>query len=177
LQAGSGKNKGAEAAMGRRQARETVIRTLYQVEVGGIDSEKAFQNTADINETLDEEAERLPLNTEDYQFARDLVFGTISNKQEIDEIIAALSRDWNIDRLARVDHNIMRLALYEILHREDIPASVTVNEAVDLAKLYGSEESGRFVNGILGRVLKKGLPQLHTLPEEFDGEHLMKEDL
>jgi len=165
--------------MGRRQARETVLRTLYQVEVGGIESERAIKNTSDISETLEEEAEKLgPLNQEDFKFARELVFGTIGHQSEIDGIIAALSRDWNIERLARVDHNIMRLAVYEIMHRDDIPSSVTVNEAVDLAKLYGGEESGKFVNGILGKLIKNCVAEGLAPESEFLGEaSLMKEDL
>jgi transcription antitermination factor NusB len=79
--------------------------------------------------------------------------GTVENLAEIDRIIAAYSKDWQLDRLARVDRNIMRLAVYEILYREDIPAGVSVNEAVELAKIFGGEDSGRFVNGILGRVV------------------------
>ncbi|HBV96842.1 MAG: hypothetical protein JL50_15325 [Peptococcaceae bacterium BICA1-7] len=165
--------------MGRRQARETVLRTLYQVEVGGVESERAINNTASINETLEEEAEKLgPLNQEDLSFARELVYGTIGHQNEIDGIIAALSRDWNIERLARVDHNIMRLAVYEILHRDDIPSSVTINEAVDLAKLYGSDESGKFVNGVLGKLIKNSTSAGVTPESEFIREaSLMKEDL
>ncbi|MFZ5644062.1 MAG: transcription antitermination factor NusB [Bacillota bacterium] len=149
--------------MGRRQAREAALRTLYQVDVGGIESEAAIKNTTEINETLEEEADRVgPLGQDDLAFAREIIFGTIKNKNEIDSIIAGISRDWNVERLARVDHNIMRMAVFEIMHRDDIPFSVTVNEAVDLAKTYGSDESGKFVNGILGMVTRNSKTMNHV---------------
>lgn len=164
--------------MGRRQAREAVLRTLYQFELGGADYEKAISNAAAINETLDEDSEKLgPLNTDDLKFAHELFLGTISHQGEIDGIIAALSRDWNVERLAKVDHNIMRMAIFEIIHRDDIPASVTINEAVDLAKAYGSDDSGKFVNGILGKFIKSDTagPAAHKPAE--GGIDYLKEDI
>ncbi len=128
--------------MGRRQAREAALQSLYQVDVGGADPEKAMTDITELN----------GLSQEDLSFARELVLGSIGRLQEIDTIIAALSRDWNIERLARVDHNIMRMAIFEILYREDIPFGVAVNEAVELAKTFGGNDSGRFVNGILAQV-------------------------
>lgn len=131
--------------MGRRQAREAAMKTLYQMDVGGIDPEVAIKNTAEID----------IIAPDDLIFTRELVLGSIQHLSEIDDTITALSRDWNIERLARVDRNIMRMAIYEILYRDDIPFSVTVNEAVELAKTFGSEDSGKFVNGILGKVARK----------------------
>lgn len=131
--------------MGRRQAREAAIQALYQVDVGGADPEKAMADTAEMTN----------IAPEDMAFMRELVLGAISHLRDIDKIIASLSRDWNIERLARVDHNIMRMAIYEILYRDDIPFGVTVNEAVELAKTFGGKDSGRFVNGILAQVGNK----------------------
>lgn len=131
--------------MGRRQARETALKSLYQVDVGGVEPESAIVHAAELDQ----------LSPEDIDFTRELVMGSINNMREIDRTIALLSRDWNIDRLARVDHNIMRMAIYEIMYRSDIPFGVTVNEAVELAKIYGGGESGKFVNGILGKVTPK----------------------
>ncbi|KJS00702.1 MAG: nitrogen utilization protein B [Peptococcaceae bacterium BRH_c4a] len=131
--------------MGRRQAREAAMKTLYQMDVGGIDPEVAIKNTAEIE----------AITPDDLIFTRELVLGSTEHLSEIDDTIAALSRDWNIERLARVDRNIMRMAIYEILYRDDIPFSVTVNEAVELAKTFGSEDSGKFVNGVLGKVARK----------------------
>ncbi|MHB8157932.1 MAG: transcription antitermination factor NusB [Desulfocucumaceae bacterium] len=150
--------------MGRRQAREAVLRTLYQVDVTGIDCEMAIKNTAEISESLEEEVEKLGnLGADDLSYARDIVFGSIKHEKEIDEMIAALSKDWNIERLAMVDHNIMRIAVFEIMYREDIPLSVSVNEAVELAKLYGSDDSGKFINGILGKLIRDKLAGMETV--------------
>lgn len=128
--------------MGRRQSREAALQVLYQVDVGGADPDKALADTAELNE----------IDPEDLKFTRELVLGSMSHIEDIDRIIATLSKDWNIERLARVDHNIMRIAIFEIMHRDDIPFGVTVNEAVELAKTFGGGDSGRFINGILAHV-------------------------
>jgi len=132
--------------MKRRKAREVALQSLYQIDVGGVEAERAINQTLEINET-----------SPDYiSFTRELVFGTIEHLGVIDKIIADLSKDWNLERLARVDHNIMRMAIFEIMYRDDIPYRVTVNEAVELSKTFGGEDSKRFVNGILGMVVKNG---------------------
>lgn len=79
--------------------------------------------------------------------------GTIENLEKIDSIIDEYSIDWKLDRLANVDKNILRFSIFEIIFREDIPYEVTINEAVEITKKYSSKESGKFVNGILGKVL------------------------
>lgn len=131
--------------MGRRQSREAVLKSLYQIDVGGASPERAMADALAFT----------GLTPEDSVFMSELVLGAMEHLTEIDRIIASLSKDWNIDRLARVDHNIMRMAVYEIIYRDDIPFGVTVNEAVELAKKYGGEESGKFVNGVLGQVIHK----------------------
>ncbi|OPX86569.1 MAG: hypothetical protein A4E53_03003 [Pelotomaculum sp. PtaB.Bin104] len=130
--------------MSRRQARERALQVLFQVDLGSADPDEAFVK-------MDESFGALNKNED---FARMLVEGTLVHLETIDRIIGAISRDWNIDRMANVDRNIMRLALYEIYYCPDIPNSVSVNEAVDLGKSFGGEESGKFINGILGRVVE-----------------------
>jgi N utilization substance protein B len=129
--------------MGRRQSREVALQALYQVDVGKSDPESAINYLA-----LNSGA-----GSDDMDFARELVMGALANLQEIDRIIVSYSKDWQLERLARVDRNIMRLSIYEIIYRSDIPPSVSVNEAVELAKVFGGEDSSKFVNGILGRVV------------------------
>ncbi len=85
-------------------------------------------------------------------FAVPLIQGTIEKRPEIDEMIQKFTENWAMDRIAAVDRNILRLAIYEMLFRDDIPPIVSINEAVDIAKKFSTEESGRFVNGILDRV-------------------------
>jgi len=135
--------------MSRRQARERALQVLFQVDLGNVDPTEAFFK-------MDESLGRLKKNIE---FSQELVSGTLANMRSIDQIIAEISKDWNIKRMANVDRNIMRLALYEILYCKDIPNNVSVNEAIELGKVFGSEESGKFINGILGRVLEN--------PEEY----------
>ncbi|OAT86529.1 transcription antitermination factor NusB [Desulfotomaculum copahuensis] len=130
--------------MGRRQAREAALQTMFQIDIGRVGPEAALAH-------VHSEA---GLKAEDLQFARELVMGTIEHLSGLDAVITRLSRDWRLDRLAAVDRNLMRLALFEIFYRDDIPSGVSVNEAVELAKAFGGPESGRFINGILGRVVK-----------------------
>ena len=91
-------------------------------------------------------------------FLGDLVKGTVSHLREIDEILTKYAVDWRLDRMANTDRNVLRLAVHELLFMPDIPVSVTASEAVALAKRYGDEESGRFVNGILGNIVRQMAP-------------------
>ncbi len=130
--------------MSRRKARERALQVLYQIDVGGADPAAAFSY---MNEGFG------AIKDSD-GFARRIVCGTLENMARIDRIIVAVSKEWNINRMAKVDRNIMRLALYEMLCCEDIPKNVSVNEAVELGKIFGGEDSGRFINGILGKVIE-----------------------
>jgi len=82
-------------------------------------------------------------------FARDLVLGTCEKKREIDGMIRQSSRNWRLERMSRLDRSILRMAVFEILYREDIPPKVSIDEAVELGKQFGNVESGKFINGIL----------------------------
>lgn len=130
--------------MGRRTARDAAFKALFWVDCTGGDPEGALAYLGD----------ELACSGADMTFARDLVHGVLANQAQLDGIIANLSREWQVRRMPYVDRNVMRLALFEIVHRADIPAGVSANEAVELAKMYGGEESGRFVNGIIGQVAK-----------------------
>jgi len=91
-------------------------------------------------------------------FAERLVQGVLTHAETIDAIIRENAANWSLERMARTDRNILRMAIYELLHVDDVPGSVTINEAVELAKIYGDADSGRFVNGILGNVLRRYAP-------------------
>ncbi len=86
-------------------------------------------------------------------FAQELIRGTVEHLAELDRKIAAFAEGWAVERMANVDRNIMRLAAYEIFCRDDIPERVSINEAIELAKRFGSEESAKFINGILDRLV------------------------
>jgi N utilization substance protein B len=130
--------------MSRRQARERALQVLFQVDLGGVDPVEAFVQ-------MDEDYGKLE-GSED--FTAELVLGVIENSAFIDGIISAISKDWSLDRIANVDRIIMRLALYEVFFCPGIPNNVSVNEAIELGKMYGGAESGKFINGILGKVIE-----------------------
>lgn len=126
----------------RTRAREFALKALYQTEM----TKENCKDSLNIFWT-DHKAE------EDVkEFATQLVSGTIENLKKIDETIARHTDNWEISRIARVDRNILRLATYELMFRDDIPPKVSINEAVDIAKKYGDVESGNFVNGVLDSI-------------------------
>lgn len=129
--------------MGRRQARETALQALFQIDMGKVEPNFALSNTA----------EEFGAGPQELEFARELVQGALEHLTEIDQMISNVSKEWQLSRMANVDRNIMRLALYEMNYREDIPRNVSVNEAVELAKVFGGPESSKFVNGILGKLV------------------------
>lgn len=132
--------------MTRRQARETAMKVLFQVDIGKNDVDTAMKHML---------AEDSASET-DVSFLKRLVEGTTANLSEIDRVLTETAVEWKLERMLGTDRNILRLAVYEILFCPDIPDSATVNEAVELAKTYGDDHSGKFVNGILGNVIRGG---------------------
>ncbi len=94
-----------------------------------------------------------PLSEAGTVFAIDLVEGVSVKREELDQLIGRYAPEWPVDQIAIIDRNVLRLAIYEILVRDDTPIKVAINEAVELAKEFGSESSGRFVNGVLGSLV------------------------
>ncbi len=132
--------------MSRRKAREMALQTLYQLDFNAVDPELAL--TAAVEEAGEPD-------TKTKAYAWQLVSGTTTNRAAIDEVIVSVSAEWKLDRMASVDRNIARLAIYEMrFGSEPLSPNVVINEAVELAKTFGTEESGRFVNGILGSLVK-----------------------
>ncbi len=129
----------------RRKARELAVQILYQMEMKGAEPKVVFE--------LFWEAESVPPDIR--QFTTDLVEGTYRNRKEIDELIEKHSLHWKLNRMAVVDRNILRLGVYELLYLHDVPTSVILNEAIEIAKKFGTEESGAFINGILDNVAKE----------------------
>lgn len=107
-----------------------------------------------VKRTPAEVAERKMLVRESFEHAQRLVRGTLDSLNEIDELIRAHAENWRLERMPPIDRNILRLALYEMLHEESVPKVVIVDEAIELAKKFGAENSGRFVNGLLDGVLR-----------------------
>lgn len=128
--------------MSRRKAREMALQALFQMDMSGVSAERALTTIFQENGIED-------------RFTRSLVQGAEQKMTEIDQKIQEHAIDWKLQRMSGVDRNILRLATYELLvPQEDAPPRVSINEAVELAKKYGTEESAKFVNGILGAMLK-----------------------
>jgi N utilization substance protein B len=123
----------------RRKAREIALQVLYSLNFVNIDTQDA----------LDLFWGNFVAPKAAKEFAAFLVQGTCEHKEELDKLIAGCSDNWSLGRMSRVDINILRLAVFELLYCDDIPPKVTLNEAVDLGKTFGSENSGSFINGIL----------------------------
>lgn len=124
----------------RRSGRELAFRLLFQIDVGGGTLDEVFAAARIASEA----------SSEVWVFARDLAQGAWNERAQIDPIIEKYASGWTLDRMANVDRNLLRLCLYEITRRDDIPASVSINEAVELAKKYSTADSAKFINGILG---------------------------
>ncbi|MBU1147763.1 MAG: transcription antitermination factor NusB [Candidatus Omnitrophica bacterium] len=128
----------------RTLARECALKILYRIEISKDsvkDSMKDFWSV----EKVDKEVK---------DFANSIVDGACENLSGIDKLISKYADNWDIKRMAVIDKNILRMGIYEMLHREDIPQKVSINEAIELAKRYGDVDSGKFVNGILDKVRK-----------------------
>jgi N utilization substance protein B len=149
------------AIRNRRQGREAALRTLYQIEVGGSEPSVAIRD-------MHVEANLTP---DVLEFAERLVRGVLNHEESIDESISARLIDWTLDRIPAVDRNILRIGCYELYHCAEIPPAVTLNEAIELAKKYSTAESGRFVNGVLGRALQDS-PKADWNPAEAPSEQI-----
>ncbi len=140
--------------MSRRQAREAALQALFQLDLNPADREdqqEMYESLA-IDNVLGE-AEQMSVRDRGYM--EQLVKGTLANKAEIDDLIARSSREWKVSRMAAVDRNITRMAAYEMFFQEEkLTPGIAINEAVELAKKFGSDDSGRYVNGILGAMIK-----------------------
>ncbi len=130
----------------RTKAREYALKILYQIEMT-----KDDQDTALTSFWGREEAER---DESVKEFTGQLVRGVTGNIKDIDAKITRYATNWQIDRMAVVDRNILRMATFEILYLKDIPPKVSINEAIDIAKKYGDKDSGKFVNGVLDKINK-----------------------
>ncbi|TCS79286.1 transcription antitermination factor NusB [Pectinatus cerevisiiphilus] len=134
--------------MSRRQARCAALQTLFQLDLNNIlDRENAINAVLSITKVLKDA---------DSRYMRILVNGAIDNKAYIDKKISSVSGDWHINRMPAVDRNILRIAVYELeFGSDDLTPKIIINEAVELAKQFGTDNSSRFINGVLGSIVKK----------------------
>lgn len=127
----------------RRRARIAAFQALFEVDTVRHEPDAA----------LGQRLVEAPLTEEGAAFCRELLYGVLSRRPDLDAAIHEIAPEWPLEQMAPVDRNILRLAAYEILYDDSTPAKVAINEAVELAKTFGSDSSGRFVNGVLGTVL------------------------
>jgi N utilization substance protein B len=126
----------------RRKSREFALQVLYQLTI----------IKQDVTTALAQFQENFLSDGRADDFLKRLVQGVLEHRSELDRLIETYSENWRLDRINLVDRNILRLALFELLYCEEIPPKVTINEAIDLGKRFGSEDSGSFINGILDRI-------------------------
>ncbi len=138
----------------RRRSRELAIKVLFHLEFSGDDPAIAFDLVCN-NFGFAEDVQA---------FSRALVFGVRDNLKELDGLIGKTSKNWRLQKIAKVDRCILRIAAYELLYRDDIPPKVSINEAVDLAKKFGAEESGAFINGIVDKIYNTLIDAEKSLP-------------
>lgn len=126
----------------RRRAREVALHVFYQMDI----------SQGDAQEVLDLYWENFKPTEKVREFCQRLIEGVCRNRSEIDQLIEENSENWTLKRMAVVDRNILRLATFELLHCPDIPFKATLNEAIELAKKFGADDSGAFINGILDKI-------------------------
>jgi N utilization substance protein B len=151
----------------RREGRERAVQFLFQIDLNPpADVEEALSTFWSLQRPAVIEADKGPATwgqrvelpppsaaeTAVRLFAEPLIRGALKHRDELDATIRKFARNWDLERMAVVDRNVLRLAIYEMLYREDIPPVVAINEAVDIAKKFSTDDSGKFVNGILDRV-------------------------
>jgi N utilization substance protein B len=129
----------------RHQGRELALQALYQIDIRGGAS----------REDLVLFFESFPADDRARRFATQLVEGVRAEREALDRELANALEHWSVPRLSRVDHNILRLALFELLRLDEVPVRVTIDEAIELAKRYGDKDSGRFVNGVLDQLAER----------------------
>jgi N utilization substance protein B len=126
----------------RRRARELAIQVLFHMEY----------NPGDPGESFERVCESFSPPKEVRPYSREVVVGVWENRTDLDRLISRSSKNWRVERMSRVDINILRIAIYEVLYMKDVPPKVSIDEAVELGKRYGTEESGAFINGILDHI-------------------------
>jgi N utilization substance protein B len=145
----------------RRRAREHSLQFLYQ-----IDLLKSSSPQIDILKQVElywADKDKLP-EKQVVDFSNRINIGTLENLQTVDDIISKCSKNWKFNRISKIDRNILRIAVYELLFMKDVPRKVVINEAIEIAKKFGTEESGSFINGILDNVNK-------NINEEVSHDH------
>lgn len=140
-------------ASNRHLGRIIALQTLYEQEFRQDAGDKSF----DVSDVLDRNIARYEALVDDVDFIRELVTGVSDHQTELDDTLQPIAPEWPIDQIARMDRIILRIGLYELQHGTKVPPKVVINEAIELAKAFGSENSSKFINGVLGTALRNQL--------------------
>lgn len=149
MTARQGSEPASEEYRERRRAREAALQMLYHCEVGRATADEAIAAHGEIEQATPLESQQAR------RFAARLVTGTVEHAPDIDPVVAASAEHWRPERMAIIDRLILRMAVYQLRYMPDVPPTVVINEAIELARRFGGEESGRFVNGVLDAVKRK----------------------
>lgn len=133
-------------ASNRHLGRIVALQTLYEYDFRSYCNDESV----DINEILGRSIERYDTAIQDKEFVEQLVRGVVENSKELDDFIAPIAPEWPIEQIARIDKVVLRMSIYQLQEMSDVPPKVAINEAVELAKAFGSDNSSKFVNGVLG---------------------------
>lgn len=150
----------------RHLARAIALQSLYEWDF--------YRGSKDPMVVADRNLEEFAHQLDEKDFARDIVKGVVLYQQEIDSAIKRFAPDWPLEKITTVDRNVLRIASYELLHNFEIPSKVAINEAIELAKTFGGESSGKFVNGVLGAIYRdqvaQGITKTADQPKEKESE-------
>jgi N utilization substance protein B len=135
----------------RHLARTIAMQTLFSWDFNG-------RQEKDLSNLIEQNFKQFAPKFNDHGFVKTLIKGVIDNRSEIDRYIIKYATEWPLDQITIVDRNILRIGVYELVFDKDIPARVAINEAIEIAKTFGGESSGKFVNGVLGAIYKEATP-------------------
>lgn len=159
-------------ASNRHLGRIIALQTLYEHDFRRDANDKSF----DLEEVLNRNISRYKAMVDDVDFIRRLVEGAIKHEQEMNAVLQPVAPDWPLDQIARMDRVVLHIGLYELDHETDVPPKVVINEAVELAKGFGGENSSKFVNGVLGTLLRNRTGETSEIAESADTKTEAKAD-
>jgi N utilization substance protein B len=147
--------------MNRRLLRQSAFKIIFSFSFNKHDIDQILEDISEENDVYfeqeeDSDGKQIPqISRKHKEFLNKIVRGTLENIESIDKVIKSSLKSWSMERIAKVDLTILRMAIYELLYAKDVPASVAINEAVELGKVFGNDDSGSFINGVLGRVVRE----------------------
>jgi N utilization substance protein B len=149
-------------ASNRHLGRIIVLQTLYEQEFRTDAGDKSFS----LDEVLSRNVKRYEALVDDVEFIEKLAKGVVDKQDELDTILQPIAPEWPIDQIARMDRLVLRMGLYELEHVKDVPPKVVINEAIELGKAFGSENSSKFINGVLGTALRNMTGETKETPKK-----------